>query len=1658
MGRLSSALIILVLYLTLAASALGASTLSWTFTLEPSSIGYRETAPGRLQIRIDGYSSLEYLDYPALPYRVVSILLPQGEDVASCRLEILDEVAITTAKPIGIFKGSPRVDGTTAGVTIDRADAESDGGLFPKWRLKYFGSNYYRGYRIANVAIYPLRYDVKSLGLTLAREVRLVVETVPAPPAGDTAMRVRAIPGFREESGRSVAAMVINPEAASTYSFDEISINPGTKAFLPSYEPSMEGSDVAYLIVTNEEMAPAFQRLADWKTKKGIPTVVRTVEWISQNVRSGADLAESVRNYIREAYAKWGVEWVLLGGDTDVIPARFGYVSFYTGDFIPTDMYYSCLDGSWNADGDSLWGEAFHSSLDPGDETDLYAEVYVGRMPASTLAEANVLVNKSIGYETPVETESKSKFLMFAEVVFPSPYTPGDPIILDGAEIAESVYATHLQGNPDVTTTRLYENYTAYPGSISLTLNTAMDSMNAGTNHIIDIGHGYKYNMSVGNGSLLNYNANSLTNAQKLFAMYLMNCTNVAFDTDCLAEYFLLNPNGGAFAVTGASRSAFPSASRTYLDEYYQILFDQNVVQLGKLQTLSREPFTPGATGETADRWTHYIYNYLGDPELCIFQGSVKTYAVTKPSSAAFGSNNIQIHVTSGGVPPDSALVCLYKKGDDYAQASTDPSGDVTFPDFLCKSAGPIYVTVTGRNHARYADSIMVTLQSPAYVRVNGTGVEDYVVGNNDGVIDAGETMNLQVQLKNTGQTTATKLYATVRSGDASVTVLDSTSIYPDIAPGGSAYGVDVMRFSVLPGVADQHVVEFAIDVRDSTGGFWSETFALEVHAPKLELYVNTASDTLPYGNDNGTIEEGENFLLKIGVKNFGTGVAQGLVGRIHTLDGDIVLTDSVATYADIPLLGLDSGEGFVLSETNTGEVNYFSFEVTDRYGETFSKRMELRKPAAPKAVVLNSSYGPTEIHATWRRPDSLEAYRYQVYHSQTPGGPYTIANRDLVNYTLFNDSGLDPSTRYYYVITLVDSCGNEGPPSVERTATTSPPQLAGWPNKVKKETASSVKVGDIDGDGRPELVVGSDYVYAWHGDGIEVRDGDGQPLTWGVFNTYGDNFTATCALANLDGIPGLEIVGASWNTRQIFIFDKDGAVLPGWPKTTKYLCWASPVVGDIDGDDDLEIIAYDVGGIVYAWHVDGTEVRNGDNDPATNGPFFVTKSPGTWHLSTPALADMDGDTIQDLIVCSPSDSIYCLKGNGARVPGWPVPVADSGANITASAAVGDIDGDGHPELIVQSSAGRVYGLNHDGTTMTGWPKWIYSNTGTIVPSPALADLDGDGKLEVVIAGLDKQCYIIRYNGTSYPGWPQPYSTTSTSESSPVIADINGDHSLDIILACEEGRLNAWNKDGSFVAGFPILVGSFLRGTPVVDDLECNGNLQLATSCWDQNIYVWDLGVQWYNGAAQWNGFHGNIYNTGWKEFKPATAVEQLTCVWRLSEEAIELNWCVYPDVPSWNMYRAGRGESFELLAAGLRADSEKLINYLDRTVEAGLAYRYRLEADGRPELSLTTDEIMLPVRNARLYQNHPNPFNPSTVIPYTVPGGMDTRRGMLLAVYDVNGALVKTLVSGSVPGGRHEVRWDGRNERGESVASGVYFVQMSSGGYREARKMILLR
>jgi hypothetical protein len=88
------------------------------------------------------------------------------------------------------------------------------------------------------------------------------------------------------------------------------------------------------------------------------------------------------------------------------------------------------------------------------------------------------------------------------------------------------------------------------------------------------------------------------------------------------------------------------------------------------------------------------------------------------------------------------------------------------------------------------------------------------------------------------------------------------------------------------------------------------------------------------------------------------------------------------------------------------------------------------------------------------------------------------------------------------------------------------------------------------------------------------------------------------------------------------------------------------------------------------------------------------------------------------------------------------------------------------------------------------------------------------------------------------------------------------------------------------------------------------------------------------------------------------------------------------------------------------------------------------------------------------LHAPYPNPFNPSTVISYELPG----KSMITLKVFNVSGQVVKTLVDGVMEKGRHRIEWDGTNDSGKKAASGIYFFRLDAGDFSQTRKMTLLR
>ena len=131
--------------------------------------------------------------------------------------------------------------------------------------------------------------------------------------------------------------------------------------------------------------------------------------------------------------------------------------------------------------------------------------------------------------------------------------------------------------------------------------------------------------------------------------------------------------------------------------------------------------------------------------------------------------------------------------------------------------------------------------------------------------------------------------------------------------------------------------------------------------------------------------------------------------------------------------------------------------------------------------------------------------------------------------------------------------------------------------------------------------------------------------------------------------------------------------------------------------------------------------------------------------------------------------------------------------------------------------------------------------------------------------------------------------------------------------------------------------------------------------------------------------------------------------------------------------------------------------------IAQGRQYHYKVSAvdfSGNESAAAAAGEITGFGENALpkrfdLKQNEPNPFNPTTIIRYYVPAGGGR---VVVRVYDLNGRLVSTLVDREESAGEKSVAWNGRNERGEEVSSGVYFYRLEAAAHTVQRKMMLLR
>ena len=1461
--------------------------------------------------------------------------------------------------------------------------------LYPAEITRLGGEGWMRGRRLVQVRVTPCQVNPVTGEVVLTTEMTLEIAGATDAARG---LKPRPVP-WEHEVDASLGKVVFDLRSASGRGGPPIPTEP-EQFWSPTFRPSLDGSEVKYVIVTNAAMANQFEALAQWKTKRGVQAVVRTIEWIGQTYPNGIDRAEQLRTFLRDAYENWGTLYVLLGGDTDVLPIRYATVTISTPANIPTDLYFSSLEGNWNRDGDAVFGEGIPSGNPAGgDSTDLYPELYMGRAPVSTPASATIFVNKIKSYEEGSATSNlyPNSALLLCERISGSQ---------DGAVWGEQVRQRLPAGMRVV---RMYEEFQNYPGSLPEIRARVIDSLRAGFGIVHHIGHGFRNTMSVGDGSLSSADIDQLTNGLRQSVVFAINCSGAAVDYNAIGERFLKNPNGGGVAYIGSSRILTAGGAVPYQNEFYDLVFADSVTSVGAAFALCKVPFIDNARFETPERFIQFSLIHIGDPEMPIWRRAPEEISIT-PANYVLGAPVYSVTATVNGQPLAGATVSLLKGTEAYALDTTNLSGLAEI-SWRPETTGPFTVTVSKPGYRPVERTAQVTSTASPYLFVNLTTVNDDNVppsmGNGDGLTDGGERVELAVRVRNGGGQTATGITGTltVITGGTHTTIVDNSVSYGSIAPGGQSTGASNFLIDFAPDAPDAYQPVFQIVLTTGQGVF-VDTFVLPVRGIELEHYSHLLTDPMPQGDGDGLPEPGETINYRVTLRNNGTGRASSVANTLRVLnrntmqpDPSVTVLDGTASYGTLLPGQIVQGDQVSFALAGNAVVSNLLVELsfTDSQGPRGEQLSDLISPTA--ITGLHAEGSVRSIRLTWTPPTSPDVRGYDIFRSPTfpPGQFVRVNNHTAVGSAVFEDVNLNPLTRYYYYVVARDSSSNVSLQSGVLAANTTPPMAAGWPIEMGQGTSAGVVIDDLDHDGDFEIVTGADAIYAWHHDGLEIRDGDNNPGTSGVFSTDGQDpdagFHATPAIADLTDDGDLEIVGVAWKEAACYVWNLNGTLEPGWPQPLDGdFNWSSPVVEDLDGDGNMEIIAASgLGGRIYAWHHNGLEVVDGDNNPFTFGIFYISGS--SFLYSSPAVGNIDADPNPEIVFGTQTalGNVFALNHNATVVPGWPVATI---GQVTASPAMADLDGDLRNEVIIAAESDSVFVLKGDGSDFPGWPRHAVVDTDQgHTGSPVVADLDNNGSLDIIFAANNGQMHAWRSNGTTLAGWGAVFFAedaigADATQSTPTIANADGDTNLEVFVGAENQSIYGWNHDGSVLPGFPIAIGGEQRSAITIWDVDADGLAELAATSNDRNMYVWDLNAEFIGNRNPWPFFRHDVRNTG-RFSAPLTSV-------------------------------------------GV-ADPGPF---------------------GAPSAS------MKPV----LYPAHPNPFNPSTTIRFLVPGEAGATRPVRLRIFDVAGRLVRELIDGPFDTGESAVPWDGRSARGGRAPSGAYFMELEVGGETLTGKLTLLQ
>ena len=681
-----------------------------------------------------------------------------------------------------------------------------------------------RGIQIAALTVNPVQYDAANNAIRVYNNITVEVN----------------FGSYDKEAAYNEFARTFNPYFAGIY---KVLFNERGLRDIYDEHPDMWQNPVKMLVIANRAFESTIADWVEWKTEKGFYVDVNYTDEIGST-------AAAIKTFIQNKFAEDAPSFLMIIGDKNMVPESG------TGSETScvTDLGYSSVDG------------------------DMFSDMYHSRFPAENAAQLTAMLNKALEYEqfTMPDPSYLNNVLLIAGEDSGWGVTVGRPTIW---------YATNYYYNTAHGFTNVYEySQGQYSG--------CYNNLNTGVGFVNYTAHGSQ--TSWAGPSFTVSDVNNLTNEHKYF-LAMGNCCQAAdwgYSSTCFGEAMVRAENKAAYAYIGSCPSTYwlndyyfgvgatsradgtmPSYEETTMGCYDAIWTDgaYNVVDairfIGDLASNAAEAL--GYTLHISNLYDWQAYHTLGDGSILPYRVQPTENTVSHMPTLPIGMDFYTVSAEPG------SYVGISKDGILYGAGMIDETGTTDIAIEPVTSGGDVKIVVTHPQHIPYIAEVPAAAMTGAYV-----AVDSYVLSAAQA--NYGETLDMDITVKNVGTQSASNITATLTTENEYVTILSAEGSVASLAPDATAT-MEGFQFEVAENVPDQEKAQFTLVVTDGTD-VWEGKINIILHAPVL------AFESILTDDSNVTFT----------FKNAGTAPFVGGTLEITSCSPDLVFTPATQTVNTI--------------------------------------------------------------------------------------------------------------------------------------------------------------------------------------------------------------------------------------------------------------------------------------------------------------------------------------------------------------------------------------------------------------------------------------------------------------------------------------------------------------------------------------------------------------------------------------------------------------------------------------------------------------------------------------------------------------------------------------------------------------------------------------